>query len=61
MELTIHKCDRCGADCSKYKERVVFDFPYGERRDLCIKCAREIFKNKKKARKVRRQNEQRNK
>ena len=49
MELTIHKCDRCGADCSKYNERVVFDFPYGERRDLCIKCAREIFKDKKKA------------
>ena len=50
MEITIHKCDKCGADCSKYNERVVFYFPYRERRDLCIKCAREIFKNKKKAR-----------
>ena len=49
MEITIHKCDRCGADCSKYYERVVFDFPYGERRDLCIRCARDIFKDKKES------------
>lgn len=49
MEITIHKCDKCGADCSKYNERVVVYFPYCEQRDLCIKCAREIFTDKKES------------
>ena len=43
MNLSIYQCDRCGADCSAYENRVRVYFPYGERYDLCIKCAREIF------------------
>ena len=43
MKLTICQCDKCGADCSEYKERVLVSFPFGEQRDLCIKCARDIF------------------
>ena len=46
MELTIYQCDKCGADCSEYEERVVVCFPLGERYHLCIKCAREIFPDK---------------
>lgn len=45
MKLTIHKCDNCGADCSEYNKRAVFFSPYGERHELCIECAREIFKD----------------
>ena len=47
MKLTICQCDKCGADCSKYEERVVVYFPYGKRHELCIKCARKIFPDKK--------------
>ena len=47
MKLTICQCDKCGADCSEYEEMVLVSFPYGERHDLCIKCAREIFPDKK--------------
>ena len=43
MNLTIYQCDKCGADCSKYEERVVVAFPRGEQYDLCIKCAREML------------------
>ena len=49
MKLTICQCDKCGADCSEYEERVLVSFPYGERHDLCIKCAREIFPDKKES------------
>lgn len=49
METAIHKCDKCGADCSEYNTRVVVYFPYCKGRDLCIRCAREeIFTDKKK-------------
>lgn len=43
MNLSIYQCDKCGADCSKYEERVVVAFPCGEQYELCIKCAREIL------------------
>ena len=43
MNLSIYQCDKFGADCSKYEERVVVAFPRGEQYDLCIKCAREIL------------------
>ena len=46
MKLTIYQCDKCGADCSEYDNRVTVYFPYGEMRELCIKCAREIFQDK---------------
>ena len=49
MKLTIYQCDKCGADCSAYEKRVVVNFPYGEQHDLCIKCAREIFPEKKES------------
>ena len=49
MKLIICQCDKCGADCSEYEERVLVSFPYGERHDLCIKCAREIFPDKKES------------
>ena len=49
MKLTICQCDKCGADCSEYEERVEVSFPRGEQRDLCIKCAREIFPERKKS------------
>ena len=49
MQLSIYRCDRCGADCSAYEKRVRVYFPYGERYDLCIKCAREIFPERKKS------------
>ena len=48
MILTI-RCDKCGADCTEYKNRVAVNFPYGKQYDLCIKCAREIFQEKKKS------------
>lgn len=47
MELTIYQCDKCGADCSEYENRVVVNFPYGKRYDLCLKCAKELFPEKK--------------
>lgn len=49
MNLAIYQCDKCGADCSEYKERVLVSFPYGEQYDLCIKCANEIFQKKKES------------
>lgn len=49
MQLSICQCDRCGADCSAYENRVRVYFPYGEQYDLCIKCAREIFPERKKS------------
>ena len=49
MQLSIYQCDRCGADCSAYENRVRVYFPCGERYDLCIKCAREIFPERKKS------------
>ena len=49
MELTIYQCDNCGADCSEYEKRVIVFFPYGERHELCIECAREIFKDKEES------------
>lgn len=49
MRLSIYQCDKCGADCSEYEERVVVLFPLGEQHDLCIKCAREIFNNKEES------------
>ena len=45
MELTIYQCDKCGADCSEYEKRVMVYFPHGERHELCIECAREIFQD----------------
>lgn len=45
MILTI-LCDKCGADCTEYKNRVAVNFPYGKHYDLCIKCAREILPSK---------------
>lgn len=49
MNLSIYQCDKCGADCSEYEERVVVAFPFGEMHDLCIKCAREIFQPKEES------------
>ena len=49
MNLTIYQCDKCGADCSDYDKRVAVFLPYGERRDLCIKCAMEILPDKKES------------
>lgn len=49
MELTIFQCDKCGDDCSEYKNRVAVNFPYGEQYDLCIKCAREILQPKEES------------
>ena len=49
MQLSIYQCDRCGADCSAYENRVRLYFPCGEQYDLCIKCAREIFPERKKS------------
>lgn len=49
MELTIFQCDKCGADCSEYEKRVMVYFPHGERHEICIKCAREIFHNKEES------------
>ena len=49
MELTIYQCDKCNADCSAYENRVVVNFPYGERHELCIKCARELFPENKES------------
>lgn len=46
MKLTIYQCDKCGADCSEYENRVMIYFPHGEGHELCIKCAREIFQDK---------------
>ena len=46
MKLTIYQCDKCGADCSEYENRVMIYFQYGEGHELCIKCAREIFQDK---------------
>ena len=46
MELTIYQCDKCGADCSEYEKRGMVYFPHGERHELCIECAREIFQDK---------------
>ena len=43
MELIIYQCDKSGADCSEYEKRVMAYFPRGEKHELCIKCAREIF------------------
>ena len=48
MILTI-LCDKCGADCSEYKNRVAVNFPYGKQYDLCIKCAREILPQKEES------------
>ena len=45
MILTI-RCDKCGADCTEYKNRVAVNFPYWKQYDLCIKCAREILPSK---------------
>ena len=45
MKLTIYQCDKCGADCSEYEKRVMVYFPNGERHELCIECAREIFQD----------------
>ena len=50
MQLSIYQCDRCGADCSAYENRVRVYSPYSERYDLCIKCAREISPRERKAR-----------
>lgn len=49
MNLTIYQCDKCGADCSSYEKRVEVHFPFGERYDLCVKCAREILPYKDKS------------
>ena len=49
MNLSIYQCDKCGVDCSKYEERVVVSFPFGEQHDLCIKCARGIFQPKEES------------
>ena len=46
MKLEIYQCDKCGAECGSYYDRVAVNFPYGEQHDLCIKCAREIFPKK---------------
>lgn len=46
MKLTIYQCDKCGADCSEYENRVMIYFPHGEGHELCIKFAREIFQDK---------------
>lgn len=43
MELTIYQCDKCKADCSDYKKRVVVNFPFGETKHLCLDCADEVF------------------
>ena len=48
MKLSIYQCDKCGADCSNYEDRVWVRFPFGEAYDLCMKCAREILPEKKK-------------
>ena len=49
MELTIFQCDKCGEDCSEYENRVMVYFPHGERHEICIKCAREIFPNEEES------------
>lgn len=49
MKLSIYQCDKCGADCSAYEQRVVVGFPFGEQYDLCIKCVRKLFPEKKES------------
>ena len=53
METTTPTCSKSlqvgNADCSAYENRVVVNFPYGERHELCIKCARELFPENKES------------
>lgn len=46
MRLEIYQCDKCGAECNEYHERVAVNFPYGKTYDLCIKCAMQLFPKK---------------
>lgn len=47
MKLEIYQCDKCNAECTTYDDKVTVNFPFGEQYDLCIKCARELFPEKK--------------
>lgn len=44
MVLSIYQCDICGEDCSEWANRIHCNFPLGEVKHICLKCAKEIFK-----------------